>query len=313
MVTHYEEVTTVLWARDHLLAGCVSFTFFVFLAWLCAVFNEHHLKATLSEMVHDWSTAEGKIFIAALLLPAIFFLLSSYSYKLDNAGVRDHRWGHTFILTRHFVVNSGLVLVAFVPTVSTIETRAHDVEVWVHSVAASMAFVGFIAAELFVLVCHRRLKEVELMWRTRALSFMTACLVLLLAHKSLYTLEIVGKYSEAWTFRYEVLLGGGLVSQNQLVWYFSDEDPETRLKTSGFIGLSVVPYLGSAFVIGADFFSRANLYGLHWLALEAALSLIAYLVCHNAITQLRAWSQRGGEGEGAGAAPAYGAAAGAAA
>ena len=71
---------------------------------------------------------------------------------------------------------------------------------------------------------------------------------------------------------------------------------------------------GSAVVIGADFFSRQNMYGLYWLALEAALVLLAYQVCHHAITELRSWTLRGADGEGAGQPIAgYGAAAGASA
>lgn len=297
------EYATVVWARDHLFAGCVSFSLFVFLAWISAVFNDHHLHATLSEMVHDWNTAEGKIFIPALLLPAIFFLLSSYPYKLPTATVRDHKLGHVVVVIRHFFVNAGLVVVAFVPTIGEgqLSSRAHSVEVYIHSAAAALTFLSFALAELFVLVCSNELhlRDGELKWRTWALSFMCACLILLGIHKALYTLHIVGAYSEAWTFRYEMLLGGALVSQNQLLWYFSDPDP-SHLKDQGFRWLAAMPYIGCITVIGTDFFSRNNQYALPWLIGECLALLVAWRVCTVAIAKARSWALKGSEDNEAG-------------
>lgn len=293
------EMAKLIWARDHLLAGCLSFSLFVFLAWTCAVFNDHHKFSTLSEMVHDWNTAEGKIFIPALLLPAIFFLLSQYPYELSNASVMDHPYGHVFLVMRHFFVNIGLVLVAFVPTLDTVETRAHDIEVWIHSFAATLCFVSFTVAELFVLTEHKELTQAELAWRSRSIAFMCACMVLLVGHKTLYSFHIVGAYSEAWTFRYEMFLGGSLVSTNQLVWYFSDPEP-SPLKDQGFKVLAAVPYVGCAFVIITDFFSRKNPYGLSWMIFEALLVFVSYQICLSCIGSLRAKRQPGRDEQAAG-------------
>jgi len=271
------EGKSLLACRDHLLAGCWSFSIFTFLAWLCAVLNGHHRKATLSEMVNDWDTAEGKIFIAALLLPAIFFLVSGYPYFLENARVDGHPLGHVFIIVRHFLVTTGLIIVAFVPTLPNTETRAHTVEIWLHSIAATTAFVSFSVSELFVLACHSGLEDLELRWRARAWGLQVACLLLLVVHKTMYQSGLAPDYSAAWTFRYEMLVGSGVISQNQLIWHFSDPDP-TQLKERGFKILAVIPYLGVLLVVGCDFAYRKNLYALPWGALEAlALAVLTML------------------------------------
>lgn len=262
-------------ARDHLLAGCLSFSIFVFLAWITAVFNQHHLRATLSEMVHDWDTAEGKIFIPALLLPAIFFLISGYPYVLSNASVHDHPWGHAFVVLRHFCVNAGLILVAFVPTLAQTDTRARSIEVYIHSFGATLTFGSFLLSELFVLVYHSALGRDEAWWRLRALALMTAGLILCLAHKVLVETDVAAAYSEAWTFRYEMLVGAGLVTQCQLIWYFSDPEDDSRFRQLCFVPIATVPYLGALVIVGSDFCYRANQYALPWAALEAALLALA--------------------------------------
>lgn len=290
-------------SRDHMLAGCVSFSVFVFLAWVCAVLNGHHLKATLSEMVYDWSSPEGKIFIAALFLPAIFFLLSGYPYVLPNARVEHHKQGHLFTILRHFGVNAGLIVVAFVPTlgvVESFESLAYQIEVYVHSVAAAVAFVAFVVSELFVLTCSRLFEgdnfAEELRWRQRGLGLMTAILILLVIHKALGSClkdqegGLIGPYSEAWTFRYEMSLGGGLISQTQLIWHFSDPNHTLR-KLWGLFVLPLVPYVGVVVVIASDFAFRKNLYALPWGALELAALAGLSCVCIIGFIALRRWEQ----------------------
>lgn len=304
------DIDDVIWARDHLLAGCISFSLFVFLAWLAAVFNEHHMVATLSEMVHDWNTAEGKIFIVALLLPAIFFLLSSYPYKLPNATVRGHRFGHVCIVVRHFFVNTGLVLVAFVPTIPLIQSSAHKVEALIHSFAAALCFGSFVLAECFVLLCSTTLGEVELRWRRAGLAFMLSCLALLGVHKTLFTFDIVGTYSQAWTFRYEMLLGGGLISQNQLLWYFSDPEV-SREKDQGFLLMALIPavfpYLGGLVIVVGDFWARQNTYALPLAVMEVLFILLVTALCHVGLSALRKLAVGAGEADGPGGEDGYGA------
>jgi len=260
-------------ARDHLLAGCLSFSIFVFLSWLSAYFNGHHLHSTLSEMVHDWDTPEGKIFIPAMLLPAIFFLLSGYPYVLANARVEGHPYGHLVIVLRHFLVNSGLILLAFVPTLSKVDTHAHHIEVYIHSAAAALTFGAFIVSELFVLVHNKVLTPHEVSWRFRHLGVMTSCLILCMVHKALYTARIVGAYSEAWTFRYEMLIGAGLISQCQLIWYYSDPSP-SEWREYCFHLIAGFPYAGALIIVGSDFLNRRNQYALPWAAAEALALLM---------------------------------------
>jgi len=280
--------SSVTWARDHLLAGCLSFSIFVGLAWICAVANEHYLYATLSEMVHDWSTPEGKIFIPALLLPAIFFLLSSHAYVLPNVRVEGHPWNHFFVVLRHFCVNAGLILVAFVPTLAEIDNHAHTIEVYIHGFAAAAAFGCFAAAELFVLSCHKSLSEEELFWRHWQFTFMLSCVCLILVHKSLIAVSYWISYSNAWTFRYEMLIGSGLIAQNSLIWCFSnpgDSEDSRFLRCPGF--LAIMPHVGAGGIVISDFFYRGNKYGLTWVFLEVVFIALAMAINHNLLQYSR--------------------------
>lgn len=293
------ELRPALACRDHLLAGCLSFSFMVLFAWLAAVADNHHLKATLSEMVRDWDTAEGKIFIVASLLPAIFFLLSGYPYVLPNARLDNSHplFRQTTIILRHFCVNGGLILVGFVPTVDNTEERAQNLEAWIHGVAAAFAFSSFVISELLLLLLHAELPELELQWRLFALSLMIACSLLCICHKVLFEahaqtdLISFSAYSKAWTFRYEMLIGGGLITQNQLIWFFSDPDP-TSLKQKIFYALGVLPYAGCVGVIAFDFRYRDNEYGPEWALLEMIVLSTLMVLCLLSLKKVRVACQK---------------------
>lgn len=264
---------SVQWSRDHLMAGCVCFPVFVFLAWLCAVVNDHHLYSTLSEMVYDWSTAEGKVFIPALLLPAIFFLISSYPYRLGNARADTGPNDHFFVVLRHFVLNTGLILIAFVPTIPLIQSDAHLIQTILHGIAATVAFLAYAASETQVVCCNPRLFSDERKWRRRALAVTVACLILCGLHKlSFGFLEMFAKYSEAWTFRYEMLLGAGVMSGNLMVWTWSNPLLDDKKEDQGITPFfATIPYLGVIGIIITDFFSRDNRYGGPFLLIELAV------------------------------------------
>eukprot|EP00927_Polykrikos_kofoidii_P059939 TRINITY_DN55028_c0_g1_i1.p1 TRINITY_DN55028_c0_g1~~TRINITY_DN55028_c0_g1_i1.p1 ORF type:complete len:361 (-),score=58.99 TRINITY_DN55028_c0_g1_i1:99-1181(-) len=273
------EIKPSVAARDHLLAGCISFMVFVFLAWMCALLDNHFRKATLSEMVRDWDTAQGKIFIPAVLLPAVFFLLSGYPYVLPNARVENHRLGRAFLVVRHFFVNAGLILVAFVPTLDDASSGAHEVEIFVHGFAAALAFVSFAVSELFILVCHGKLHEGELLARSRSLSFMIACLILCFVHKMLATFQYHPEYSGAWTFRYEMLVGSGLITQNQLIWWFSGPNADEPSAFSFYL-FTMFPHLGALGMLSSDIFSRHLTDATHWMIGEAVLAICMWWLCN---------------------------------
>lgn len=303
--------SSITWARDHLLAGCLGFCVFVGLAWICAVLNEHYLYATLSEMVHDWSTPEGKIFIPALLLPAIFFLLSSHPYVLSNVRVEGHPWNHSFVVLRHFCVNAGLILVAFVPTLAEIDNHAHSIEVWIHNFAATLAFGAFCCAELFVLSCHKSLDEEEMFWRKWQFAFMLSCVVLCCLHKSFVEVDMVSNwsaYSAAWTFRYEMLIGSGLIAQNSLIWNFSDPREKEVIEQSykSPLLMAVLPHVGASGIVVSDFFYRGNKYGMYWIFMEAVFLALAMAVNHNVLEYCRKLGKEWNSS--AQSAPGYGAA-----
>lgn len=255
--------------------------------------NEHYLYATLSEMVHDWSTPEGKIFIPALLLPAIFFLLSSHPYVLSNVRVEGHPWNHIFVILRHFCVNAGLILTAFVPTLAEMDNHAHLIEVYIHGFAAALAFGAFCVAELFVLSCHKSLTDDEMFWRKWQFVFMLSCVILCCIHKSLVEVDIASSwsaYSSAWTFRYEMLIGSGLIAQNSLIWCFSDPRDKDALKQDLWwcpSFLAVLPHIGASGIVVSDFFYRGNKYGIYWILLEAVFLALAMAINHNFLEYCR--------------------------
>jgi len=238
------------------------------------------LYATLSEMVHDWSTPEGKIFIPALLLPAIFFLLSSHPYVLSNVRVEGHPWNHNFVVLRHFCVNAGLILTAFVPTLAEMDNHAHLIEVYIHGFAASLTFGAFVAAELFLLSCHKSLSDEERFWRKWQFAFMLSCAELCCIHKSFVMISYWMSYSSAWTFRYEMLIGSGLIAQNSLIWCFSDprDKEEQAWRCPGF--LAVLPHIGASGIVISDFFYRGNKYGVYWIFLEVVFISLAVAINH---------------------------------
>lgn len=240
-------------------------------------------------MVHDWNTPEGKIFIPALLLPAIFFLLSSHPYVLPNTRVEGHPWNHYFVVVRHFCVNAGLILTAFVPTLAEMDNHAHTIEVYIHSFAATLTFGAFVAAEFFVLSCHKSLSDDERFWRKWQFAFMLSCVMLCCVHKAFVVFTFWLTYSGAWTFRYEMLIGSGLIAQNSLIWCFSDPTDEDALKNGYWCPglMATLPHIGATGIVVSDFFYRGNKYGMYWIFMELVFVALAMAVNHNLLEYCR--------------------------
>lgn len=110
--------------------------------------------ATVSEMIHDTSAPEGRIFFAFSLIAAICIFQSWYADSLRNVYVGPHAvpctcgsvYWNTF---RQFVPMVGLMLLICVPTVPMPEADLMDwFSIALHLVGASMMFVGYLVAEL---------------------------------------------------------------------------------------------------------------------------------------------------------------------
>ena len=147
--------------------------------------------------------------------------------------------------------------------------RFQAIEVYIHSFAATLAFVSFVVSELFVLTCHPDLDKTEVSWRQNALSLMTASTLLLAIHKTMLMLQVdvcLSVCCEAWAFRYEMLLGAGLISQCQPILYFCHPEPSI-VKDCVFDCLACIPYIGVLVIICADFAYRGNEYALPWAGL----------------------------------------------
>jgi len=111
--------------------------------------------ATVSEMVYEWNSAEGRIFFGFCLISAFLIFQSWYPYELRNVftGHEVARFGcgisMYWITFRQMVPVVGLLLLISVSTVpSAIATISDQFCIAVHLLGAFMMFVGYIAAEL---------------------------------------------------------------------------------------------------------------------------------------------------------------------
>lgn len=128
---------------------------------------------TVSEMVHDPLSPQGKAFLGFELLAAIMLLVSWYPYELSNVYVAvrhglfvadddHHDEGHcdcggclgncfSWACMRHFLPALGLALVALVTTTPVYNRKSSNISwitVQIHSIAAAMLFGGYIIVEV---------------------------------------------------------------------------------------------------------------------------------------------------------------------
>lgn len=110
--------------------------------------------ATVSEMVHDWNSPQGRIFFGCCLISAMLYMISWYPFELRNvyAGPEQLSCGcfscywNTF---RHLTPALGLLLLICVSTVPTsVAVGPDNVSIQVHLLGASMMFVGYAMCEV---------------------------------------------------------------------------------------------------------------------------------------------------------------------
>lgn len=272
-------------SRAYLLHGSVSFSVLIFLTYFFAVLDSRILEHThtLSLAVEHWTSAEGKTFVAALLITAILFLNSRYPYVLSNAHVDSHPWDHCFITLRLFYANILLILIAFVPLYDSYHPWGLGVyPQLVHDCSAIGAFGLPALSELFVLVKHPGLGVLEFKWRCCALASFAASLLLFMAHMSLVHMQTSVNYC-GWSFRYEMLAGTFFIFQCKLIWYFSK--PQRDATISVDVIFCMYPLPGLLVVIISDLFRRPE----PWLSILIEVFVLVLLtwLCFLIITRLR--------------------------
>jgi len=110
---------------------------------------------TVSEMVSDWNSPQGRIFFGFCLIAAILLFQSWYPYELRNAytGAESLNlcfiWPMYWITFRQIIPVVGLLMLICVSTVPSEKAQDDDsASVIVHLIGAGLMFVGYMVAEM---------------------------------------------------------------------------------------------------------------------------------------------------------------------
>jgi len=120
--------------------------------------GNNYRPLTVSEMVHDVSSPEGKAFYAFCLMGAICILVSWYSFELRNVYVGD-TVGFLGCLcswptVRHYLPPLGMLLVACIPVVPPVNRLFGDtIVILMHTLGAVFMIGGYCVAEIHCLFC----------------------------------------------------------------------------------------------------------------------------------------------------------------
>mmetsp|Transcript_66670 Transcript_66670/g.168936 ORF Transcript_66670/g.168936 Transcript_66670/m.168936 type:complete len:358 (+) Transcript_66670:69-1142(+) len=110
-----------------------------------------YFPATVSEMVHDPTKPEGKVFFAFCFIGATFIFFSWYPTQLRNAYIGDDElacFGLSWISIRQFIPASGMMLLSIVTVVPGAQAGITDeICIGLHLLGACMLFVGYFIVE----------------------------------------------------------------------------------------------------------------------------------------------------------------------
>lgn len=110
--------------------------------------------STVSEMVHDWNSPQGRIFFGLCLISVWLIFNSWYPFELRNVFTGNEQMGRLFcsiywITFRQAVPVMGLLLLICVSTVpADVADITDEFSVAVHLLGAFLMFIGYIVAEL---------------------------------------------------------------------------------------------------------------------------------------------------------------------
>lgn len=109
---------------------------------------------TVSEMVSDFGSPEGRLFFAFTVVGAIFVLMSWYPWHLQNVYLGSSA---NWLNFRSICGPTGMMLVACIPVARPVDRSLADkVSVSVHSLGAALAIAGYSACEFSALFSSRR-------------------------------------------------------------------------------------------------------------------------------------------------------------
>mmetsp|Transcript_77290 Transcript_77290/g.236567 ORF Transcript_77290/g.236567 Transcript_77290/m.236567 type:complete len:1095 (-) Transcript_77290:37-3321(-) len=113
-------------------------------------FQVPYFTATVSEMVHDPRTPQGKVFWAFEYAAAILIFFSWYPTMLRNAYIGDDAavCCISWVTWRQYVPTLGMMILSTVNTVPGNSLTVTDqFSVWIHTTGAGMLFVGYFVVE----------------------------------------------------------------------------------------------------------------------------------------------------------------------
>jgi len=119
--------------------------------------GHNYQPQTVSELVHNQESPEGKAFFAFGLVAAICILLSWYPWQLRNVYLGDDVLlcgccGPTWQNIRQFLPPLGMFLVACIPTAPPVNRKFGDyITVGLHTVGALMMVGGYSVCEILTL------------------------------------------------------------------------------------------------------------------------------------------------------------------
>jgi len=118
--------------------------------------GNNYRPLTVSEMVHDTNSPEGKAFYAFCLMGAICILVSWYSFELRNVYVGDHKGICGCLCSwptlRHYLPPLGMLLVACIPVVPPVNRLFGDtLVITMHTLGAVLMIGGYCITEIHCL------------------------------------------------------------------------------------------------------------------------------------------------------------------
>jgi hypothetical protein len=117
--------------------------------------GHNYFPSTVSEMVHDPTSPEGKIFFAFCMVGGVLILLSEYTYKLRNVWIGDDArlpyFNIPFIVFRYIMPPLGMMIVCGVTVTLGVRDFPEKIGATIHTLGAVMAIGGYILFEIHAL------------------------------------------------------------------------------------------------------------------------------------------------------------------
>lgn len=203
-----------------------------------------YIPPTISELVSDWNSVEGRAFFGFELGAAVCILLSWYPFKLANAICNPLHGGCCTVsvcgycvfwaTVRQFVGPIGLLLVACIPTVSPsmyVEVENLCLVFW-HCIAAMLMFIGYLSCEAHALnlwpfsctqfVC--KFGTMEYRWRYWTFTVALWTFGLFMAMQISTGFITLNRTCCSVSFTLEALSGLSMLANQLSIWVYATEN-----------------------------------------------------------------------------------------